>query len=123
MNKNQKTNTKSQRQLQVGEQIKRIMADMFMQDNNLALKQGYITVLQADVSPDGKNAKIFIDVFGTNGKKVIKDLHKVIPYLRKELAKRINLRYNPDLMFVLDETFGAVNKIESLLEEESKRFK
>lgn len=124
MNKNRtSTHTKSQRQLQVGEQIKRIMAEIFIQDNNLALKKGYITILQADVSPDSKNAKIFIDVFDADGKKVIKDLKKLVPYLRFELAKKINLRFTPDLMFVLDETSGQANKIEDLIEEEAKKLK
>jgi ribosome-binding factor A len=102
-------------------QIKRIMADIFIQDNNLALKKGYITVLQADVSPDAKNAKIFIDVFDADGKKIIKDLRKLAPYLRHELAKKINLRFTPELAFVLDETSGQVNKIEDLIKEEAEK--
>lgn len=124
MNKN-RTNThiKSQRQLQVGEQIKRIMADIFIQDNNLALKKGYITILQADVSPDAKNAKIFIDVFDADGKAIMKNLRKLAPYLRHELAKKINLRFTPELSFVLDETSGQVNKIEDLIKEEAKKLK
>ena len=108
----------------IGEQIKRILAEIFLQDNLLAVKSGYITILQADISPDAKNAKIFIDIFGqADTKKIIADLNQVAPYLRSKLANKINLRYTPELNFYLDETAKEVNKIESLLNEEAKKFK
>ncbi len=114
---------KSQRQLQIGEQIKRVLAEIFLQDNLFAIKDGYITILQADVSPDAKNAKIFIDIFGeVDGKKIIAELKQISPYLRGKLSSKLNLRFTPELMFVLDETAGAVSKIEDLLKMEAKKF-
>lgn len=122
-NSQTKSQTKSQRQLQIGEQIKRILAEIFLQDNLLNIKDTHITILQADVSPDAKNAKVFIDIFGNaESKKIIQDLNQITPYLRKQLASKINLRYTPELIFVLDETFKEVNKIEDLLKEEAKKF-
>jgi ribosome-binding factor A len=124
MNKKKPTKVKSQRQLQIGEQIKRILAEIFLQDNLLNIKNTHITILQADVSPDAKNVKVFIDVFGSlEAKKIIQDLNQITPYLRKQLASKINLRYTPELNFVLDETFKEVNKIEELLKNEAKKFK
>ncbi len=114
---------KSQRQLQIGEQIKRVLAEIFLQDNLFSNKEAYITILQADVSPDAKNAKIFIDVFGkVDGKKIIAELKKINPYLRGKLSSKLNLRCTPELLFVLDETAGEVMKIEDLIEQESKKF-
>ncbi len=114
---------KSQRQLQIGEQIKRIIAEIFLQDNVLAIKNGYITILQADISPDAKNAKIFIDIFGeVDRKKILQDLKQIAPYLRSKLANKINLRYTPELTFLLDETFKEANRIDDLLNQESKKF-
>ena len=66
-----KSSGKSQRQLQIGEQIKRILAEIFLQESALTIKNGYITILQADISPDAKNAKIFIDIFGEADRKKI----------------------------------------------------
>ena len=124
MNKNPKTkNHKSQRQLQIGEQIKRILAEIFLQDGVLSTKNGHITILQADISPDAKNAKIFINVFGgVDGKKIIDDLKQISPYLRSKLANKINLRYTPELTFILDDTSKAVGRLEDLLNEEAKKF-
>jgi len=114
---------RSQRQLQIGEQIKRVLAEIFLQDNLFTIKGGYITILQADISPDAKNAKIFIDVFGkVDGKKIAAELKKISPYLRGKLSSILNLRVTPELMFVLDETSGAMTKIDDLLREEAKKF-
>lgn len=123
MNNKKPSKQKSQRQLQLGEQIKRIMADIFLQDNKFNLPGVYITIAQADVSPDAKNAKIFINIFGKcDGKKIIDELNQIAPYLRGKLASKINLRYTPELLFVLDDTSKEVSKIEELLEKEGKKF-
>jgi ribosome-binding factor A len=117
-----KNNNKSQRQLQIGEQTKRILAEIFSQDNLLAKKNVYITILRADVSPDAKNARIFIDIFGQfDQKKIMKDLKDATSYLRSKLANKINLRYTPELTFILDETHKIASKIDNLLMQESQK--
>ena len=119
-----KSTGKSQRQLQIGEQIKRILAEIFLQESALTIKNGYITILQADISPDAKNAKIFIDIFGeADRKKILQDLKQIAPFLRSKLANKINLRYTPELTFLLDETFREANRIDDLLSQEAKKFK
>ncbi len=118
-----KNQVKSQRQLQIGEQIKRVLAEIFLQDNLFAIKNGYITILQADVSPDAKNAKIFIDIFGdVDNKKIMSELKQISPYLRGKLSSKLNLRCTPELSFILDKTADEVTKIEDLLNQESKKF-
>ncbi len=121
--KAQKSSQKTQRQLQVGEQIKRVLAEIFLEDNMLEIKNGHITVLQADISPDAKNAKIFLAVFGqVDGKKIVKSLNQASAYLRGKLSQKIDLRYTPELMFMLDLSQNEVAKIENLLKEEAKKF-
>ena len=118
-----KNQVKIQRQLQIGEQIKRVLAEIFLQDNLFAIKNGYITILQADVSPDAKNAKIFIDIFGdVDNKKIMSELKQISPYLRGKLSSKLNLRCTPELSFILDKTADEVTKIEDLLNQESKKF-
>ncbi|MFT5703280.1 MAG: ribosome-binding factor A [Rickettsiales bacterium] len=114
---------KSQRQLQIGEQVKRVLAEIFMRDGVIKIKNGYITILQADVSPDAKNAKIFIDIFGgVDDKQILAELKTVSPQLRSKLAQKINLRYTPELAFVLDRTADKAMGIEDLIEQESRKF-
>ena len=123
MNNKKPSRQKSQRQLQLGEQIKRIMAEIFMQDDKFSLPGIYITIAQADVSPDAKNAKIFISIFGKcDSNKIIGELNQITPYLRNKLANKINLRYTPELLFILDDTSEEVDKIGDLLGKEAIKF-
>ncbi len=108
---------KSQKQLQVGENYKREMSQIFLQDDLLSFKSCHITILEADVSPDLKNVKFYLDVFGDNliREKIIPYLNKMQPYLKKEIANRIKARSVPDLKFILDNTGSNALRIDELL--------
>ena len=115
---------KSQRQLQVGENVKRTMSDIFLRDDILSVPGSYITILEADISPDIKNAKIYIDIFGNEKihDKIIDKLNEAAPHFRHLLAKRMTTRVVPEITFILDKTAKNVLNIESLLAEEGKRY-
>lgn len=115
---------KSQRQLQIGENIKRNMSEIFLREDILTVPGSYITVLEADVSPDAKNAKIYIDIFGNDQihEKIITKLNEMVPFFRKELSKKIFSRTAPNIKFVLDKTQDKALDLESLIEQEGKRF-
>jgi ribosome-binding factor A len=116
---------KSQRQLQIGENIKRIMSEIFLRGDILSTQGSYITVLEADVSPDAKNVKIYLDIFGNEEKQnaLIKALNKASPSFRAQLAKKISLRIVPEIFFILDKTQDKALKIEDLINKESQNFK
>ena len=115
--------TKSQRQLQVGETVKRIIADMFLRGDVVNFSGGYVTVLEADVSPDMKNVKIFIDIFGgeKNHDEIVKKLNAAAPHFRFQLAKKITGREVPEMKFILDRTGSNVTKIEDLIAAEADK--
>lgn len=116
---------KSQRQLQIGENIKRVMSEIFVRDDVLTIPGSYITILEADVSPDAKNVKFFIDIFGNESAhdKIVAELNEAAPHFRHELAKKITLRVVPEIKFIQDKTASKAKSIEELLNEESKNFK
>lgn len=116
---------KSQRQLQIGENIKRVLSEIFLRDDILTVPGSYITVLEADVSPDTKNVKIFIDIFGNEEmhEKILKSLNEKAPHFRFQLAKKISLRYMPEITFFLDRTEQQAVSIESLIAGEAERYK
>jgi ribosome-binding factor A len=116
--------TKSQRQLQIGETVKRAISEIFLRSEALAIPGSYITILEADVSPDAKNAKIYIDIFGNeqNHQKIIKDLNASAPAIRHEMLKLVYLRSAPQIRFILDNTASKASNIENLIAEESKKF-
>jgi ribosome-binding factor A len=115
---------KSQRQLQIGENIKRVMSEIFLRDDILTIPGSYITILEADVSPDAKNVKIYIDIFGNEKlhDQILKSLNKAAPHFRFELSKRVSLRVAPEIVFALDRTESRAMKIDDLLARESQKF-
>jgi ribosome-binding factor A len=116
---------KSQRQLQIGENIKRIIAEIFLRQDITPLKnKAYITVLEADISPDIKQVKIFLDIFGSEEKhkEIIKKLNKMAPFFRYELGKKLATRNIPEIKFALDTTGENVKKINNLIDKESNIF-
>ncbi len=116
---------KSQRQLQIGENIKRNMADIFIRDGLSNIAGSLISIVEADVSPDMKNVKIYIDIFGGDQKthqKIIKDLNQAVGHFRYELAKRISLRVVPEIIFIIDKTQERAKKIAELINNEQKKY-
>ena len=120
-----KSKTKSQRQLQIGENIKRVMSEIFLRADILTVPGSLITVLEADVSPDAKAVRIFVDIFGNEEmhEKIIKKLNEAAPHFRYQLAKKITLRSVPEITFALDKTSAKAKDLDSLLNSESNKFK
>src|SRR3989338_3689786 len=113
---------KSQRQLQIGEQIKRIIADIFARENMSTISGNYITILEADISPDIKNCSIFINIFGdeTKNKNILAKLNNASGFFRREIGRQITFRNNPEIIFKLDNSAKNAMDIEKLLSQERK---
>lgn len=63
-----------------------------------------ITVMNADVSADLKFAKIYYSVLGEcDDKELARGLRSAAPFIRSQLAQRLNMRITPELTFIRDE--------------------
>ena len=64
------------------------------------------SVMAVEVAPDLKTCKAFISVLGNEEAKqsTIKGLKNAEGYIRRELARTLNLRNTPEIRFVLDES-------------------
>jgi len=115
---------KSQRQLQIGENIKRIMSEIFLREDILTVPGSYITILEADVSPDAKNVRIYIDIFGNDQvhEKIVKKLNEMAPFFRHQLSKKVTLRTAPEVSFMLDKTQSKALNLEKLISDEAARY-
>ena len=108
---------KSQRQLQMGENLKRILAEIFLRNSYGSTNNNITTILEVSMSPDLKNAKIFLDVFGKNPHNIIEKINNILPQIRHQVAQKITAKSIPELIFVLDETYKSAHQIEQLLKE------
>ncbi|MBQ2938388.1 MAG: 30S ribosome-binding factor RbfA [Clostridia bacterium] len=79
---------------------------------------GMISVTKVKVTPDLKYAKVYISILNSkNIKETMEGLKKSSGFIRSELAKRINLRNTPELIFEIDDSMEYGAKIDSILKE------
>lgn len=110
--------TASQRQLRVGETVRHAIADILSQGavHDPDLEGHIITVPEVRMSPDLKLATIYaMPLGGRDLEKVIAALDRNKKFLRGEVARRVNLKFAPDLRFRVDERFDEAERIEKLL--------
>lgn len=79
---------------------------------------GMISVTKVKVTPDLKFAKVYVSILNSkNIKETMEGLKKSSGFIRSELAKRINLRNTPELIFEIDDSMEYGAKIDSILKE------
>ena len=80
------------------------------------------SVVSVEVTPDLKFAKVYISVLGDEeSKQATKEgLKKASPFIRSQLAKRLNLRNTPELTFVLDQSIEYGVNMSKMIEEVTK---
>ena len=108
----------SQRQLRVGELIRHELADMLTRgDVHDPVIEGHlITVPEVRVSPDLRLATIYVmPLGGRDIEKVIEALDRNKRFVRGEIARRVNLKFAPEIRFRVDERFDEAERIEKLL--------
>lgn len=78
-------------------------------------KFGLITVTNVKVTPDLREARIYLSVFEKEMREeLLLKVNEVKGMIRTELAQKVKLRYIPELTFFIDDTLDYVEKIEKL---------
>ncbi|OGQ00397.1 MAG: ribosome-binding factor A [Deltaproteobacteria bacterium RBG_19FT_COMBO_46_12] len=79
---------------------------------------GFVTITRVSVSEDCRFAKIYFSVAGTleERERSIKGLESAQGYVRKELGRRIRLRYTPDIVFQFDPSIEYAIHMEELIQ-------
>ncbi|MCI8410780.1 MAG: 30S ribosome-binding factor RbfA [Lachnospiraceae bacterium] len=80
------------------------------------------SVIDVEVTPDLKHAKVYISVYGDEEKKMatLEGLRSATPFIRKHLASTINLRNTPELTFLIDESIEYGVNMSKLIDEVNK---
>ena len=112
----------SQRQLRVGELIRRALSDILMQGtiHDPDLNRISVTVSEVTASPDLKIATAYVcPLGGQGGEDLIALLAKNKSEIRRSISKKLTLKYTPDLRFRIDETFDRMDETRRLFSEEN----
>ncbi len=114
----------SQRQLRVGELIRRTLADVLNRGDvhDPDLNRMSITVSEVRTSPDLKIATAFVLPLGGHGREdALAALARNKGELRRAISKQMTLKYAPDLRFVIDESFDQMDETRALLQSDAVR--
>ena len=111
----------SQRQLRVGETIRRALSEVLARGDvhDPDLNRLSITVGEVRTSPDLKIATAYVLPLGGQGQdEVLQLLARNKGELRRMLSKKLTLKFSPDLRFRLDETFDRMDETRRMLSDE-----
>ncbi|WOJ90632.1 30S ribosome-binding factor RbfA [Methylocapsa polymorpha] len=109
----------SQRMLRVGELVRHTMSELLTRAavNDAVLEGQVVTVPDVRMSPDLKLATIYVmPLGGKNVSDILAALERNKKVLRGEIARRVNLKFAPEIRFKADPSFDYGAKIDALLD-------
>jgi ribosome-binding factor A len=113
-----KSKAPSQRQLKVGELIRHALAEIFARGEIVdeVLDRYSLTVSEVRMTPDLKLATVYVLPLGGEGAAdAVEHLGKHKRFLRGELARRVSLKFMPEIRFKIDTSFASSKRIDELL--------
>jgi ribosome-binding factor A len=108
----------SQRVLRVGELVRHALAEMLVRGeiHDPVIEGHMITVPEVRMSADLRLATVYVmPLGGRETKEVLEALDRHKRFLRGEVARRVNLKFAPEIRFRADDRFDEAERIEKLL--------
>ncbi|MBN2427040.1 MAG: 30S ribosome-binding factor RbfA [Deltaproteobacteria bacterium] len=107
-----------QRSHRIGDQIQKEISGLLakgLKDPRI----GFVTITGVEVTPDLHLARVYYTVMGDKDARTQTEigLKKATPFIRRELGRRMRIRYIPDLLFIFDTTLDHSEHINRLLKE------
>ncbi|MDD4211707.1 MAG: 30S ribosome-binding factor RbfA [Clostridia bacterium] len=101
----------------VNSEMQTLLAQIIKNDlNDPRLEGAIISVLKVNVVSDLSHAKINLSIFSAkNSDEAFKAILNSVPFIRRTLARKMQLRIMPELHFVLDTSLDYASKIDGLL--------
>ena len=104
----------------INDEVRKALSEILREVKDPRVSSAFISITGADVTPDLKFAKIYYSLLGADGdrekeKKVAEGLKSSNGYIRRALARAIDLRQTPELNFILDRSGANGAYISSLL--------
>jgi ribosome-binding factor A len=108
----------TQRSLRAGEVVRHAVAEILARGeiHDPVIATHLITVAEVRMSPDLRMATVYIlPLGGHDAAVVLAALERNKRYLRGEIARRVNLKFAPDIRFRIDQRFDEAERVERLL--------
>ena len=84
-----------------------------------------LSIVSVEVTPDLRHCKAYISALGSDdaAQEALAGLKSAVGYIRRELARRINLRNTPEVSFVMDQSIEYGVNMSRLIDEVTKDLK
>ncbi|MBC7230225.1 MAG: 30S ribosome-binding factor RbfA [Actinobacteria bacterium] len=78
---------------------------------------GFVTVTRVEVSPDLRQAKVWLSVLGTEEEveECMQAMKRAKGFMRRELGRRVRMRYTPELRILLDRGAEVSERVQGIL--------
>lgn len=111
----QKNNNRLNR---VDEELKREISNIISFELKEPSVTGMVSVTKVKTTPDLKFAKVYVSILNSkNLKKTVDGLKKSAGFIRSQIAKKVNLRITPQLVFEVDDSMEYGQKIDAILKD------
>ena len=102
----------------INEELKKELSQVLNYELKNSNVTGMLSVTRVKITPDFKYAKVYVSILNSkNIKDTLAGLKKSSGFIRSELARKVNLRNTPELIFELDDSIEYGAKIDSILKE------
>ena len=102
----------------INEELKKELSQIISFELKNPNVTGMLSVTRVKITPDFKYAKVYISILNSkNTKKTMEGLQESAGFLRSKLAKTVNLRITPELVFELDDSLEYGARIDSILKD------
>ncbi len=98
------------------ELIKQEVSKMLLMDIKDS-RIGFVTVTGVEMTGDLREAKIYVSIMGNDEqiKSSLEGLQSALGYIRREIGRRIKIRFTPEISFALDKSLDYSEHIQKLL--------
>lgn len=102
----------------VGEAIQALVADLLVREVKDP-RIGLVTITAVRVSPDLRHARIFFSCLGDDEQRLrsLRGLRSAAGFVRSQVARQLNLRVAPEIVFEFDPSLAQAERLSRLLKD------
>lgn len=105
----------------IDEELKKELSQIISYELKNPEATGMISVTKVKITPDLRYAKVYVSILNSKSdEKTMEALKKSAGFIRSQIAKRVNLRITPELVFEKDDSMEYGMKIDSILKDLNK---
>ena len=106
----------------INEELKKELSQVLNYELKNPNITGMLSVTRVKITPDFKYAKVYVSILNSKSiGKTMEGLKESSGFIRSQIAKNVNLRITPELIFEIDDSLEYGARIDSILKDLKKK--